>query len=132
MLCLLRCLYPLILCFTNEGTNRYLNPLSMFQVSSMDQCLKVQEQLGAELHRQIKALTESEEEHKKLNEKRSEELKQLEEELKDLQSDTEEMKQQLRDAEAQILSLEKQKAELENAAQETKKEAEVNLKYFSL
>lgn len=122
----------LILFFTNERTNRFLNPSSMFQVSSMDQCLKVQEQLSTELHRQIKALTESEEEHTKLNEKQSEELKQLEEELKDLQSDTKEMKQQLRDAEAQILSLEKQKAELENAAQETKKEAEVNIEYFSL
>lgn len=97
----------------------------MFQVSSMDQFLKVQEQLGAELQKQVKTLSDNEEEHKKMNEKKSEELKQFEEELKDLRSLTEEKEKQLRGDEAQILSLEKQKAELENAVQETKKEAEV-------
>lgn len=91
----------------------------------MDQFLKVQEQLGADLQKQIKALSDNEEEHKKLNEKKSEELQQLEEELKGLQSNTEEKEKQFREAEAQILSLEKQKAELENAVQEKKNEAEV-------
>lgn len=98
----------------------------MFQVSSTDQLLKVQEQLGAELQRQIKTLSDSDEEHKQMYEKKTEELKQLEEELKDLQSDTKEKERQLREAEAQILSLETEKAELENVIQETKKEVEVN------
>lgn len=91
----------------------------------MDQFLKVQEQVGAELQKQIKTLSDNEEGYKKMNEKKSEELKQLAEELKGLQSQTEEMEKQLREAEAQILSLEKQKAELENAAENAKKEAEV-------
>lgn len=99
--------------------NPKLNLLSMFQVSSMDQCLKVQEQLGAELQKQIKRLSDNEEEHKQINEKKSEEIRQLEEEFKDLRSQTEEMQKQLRDTEAQILSLEKQKAEMEDAAKET-------------
>lgn len=82
----------------------------------MDQCLKVQEQMRAELQKQIKKLSDNEEGHKKINEKKSEEIKQLEEEVKDLRSHIEEKQKQLRDTEAQILSLEKQKAELENAA----------------
>lgn len=92
---------------------------AVFQVSSMDQCLKVQEQLGAELRKQIKTLSDTEEEHKQMNEKKSQEIKQLEEEFKDVRSQTEETQKQLRDAEAQILSLEKRKAELEHAAEET-------------
>lgn len=91
----------------------------------MDQFLKVQEQMGAELQRQIKTLSDNEEGYKKMNEKKSEELKQLEEELKGLQSHTEEAEKQLREADAQILSLEKQQTELENAVEKTKKEAEV-------
>lgn len=87
----------------------------------MDQCLKVQEQLGAELQKQIKRLSDSDEEHKKINETQSEEIKQLEEELKNLRSCSEEKQKLLGDAEAQISFLEKQKSELENAA----KEAEV-------
>lgn len=97
----------------------------MFQISSMDQFLKVQEQLGAELQKQIKTLSEKEEEHKKMYEKKSEELKQLEERLKDLQSQAEEKEKRLREDEAQNLSLKKQNAELENVVQEMKKEAEV-------
>lgn len=113
-----------------------MNLRFMFQVSSMDQFLKVQEHLGAELQKQVKTLSDSDEEHKKMNEKKSEELKQLEEKLNDLQSHTEETEKQLSEAKTQILSLEKQKAELENAAKEAKKEAEVQdftfLKKFSL
>lgn len=99
--------------------NPKLNLVSMFQVSSMDQCLKVQEQLGAELQKQIKRLSDNEEEHKQINEKKSEEIREFEEKFKDLRSQTEETQKQLRDTEAQILSLEKQKAELEEAAEET-------------
>ena len=91
----------------------------------MDQFLKVQEQLGAEMQKQIKTLSDSEDVLKKMNEKQSEDLKQTEEKLKDLQSHTEEKEKQLSGAEAQILSVEKQKAELENAAEKAKKEAEV-------
>jgi len=70
-------------------------------------------------------MSDDEEEHKKLHDKKSEELKQSEDELKDLQSRAEEQQKRFREAEAQIVSLAKQKAELEDAVQETKKEAEV-------
>lgn len=102
-----------------------LNFLFIFQISSMEQFLKVQEQLGAELQKQIKTLSEKEEEHKKMYEEKSEELKQLEEELKGLQSQMEEKENQLREDAAQILSLEKQNAEVETVVQEMKEEAEV-------
>lgn len=109
-----------------------MNLRFMFQVSSMDQFLKVQEQLGAELQKQVKALSDSDEEHKKMNEKKSEELKQLEEKLNDLQSHTEETEKQLSEAKTQILSLEKQKVELENAAKEAEVQDFTFLKKFSL
>ena len=103
----------------------FLTFVLVFQISSTHHLLKVQEQLGAELQKQIKTLSDKEEEHKKMHEKKSEELKELEGELKDLQSHAEAKEKQLGEADAHILSLEKQTAELENAAQETKKESEV-------
>lgn len=117
----------LIISFCLSQKKTLLKPLFMFQVSSKDQLLKVQEQLGSELQKQIETLSENVKEHKKTNERKSEELKQLEEELKDLQSQTEEKEKQLREADAQILSLEKLEAEMLSSIQETKKEAEVNL-----
>lgn len=89
----------------------------------MDRCLKVQEQLGAQLQKQVTKLSDTEEEHKKINESQSGEIKQLKEELKDLQNCFENEQKLLRDAEA---SLEKQKTEMENAAQK----AEVRLTTF--
>lgn len=85
----------------------------------MEQCLKVQEQLGTELQKELKKLSDKEREQEKINETRSEEIQRLEEELKDLQGQTEEKVKELKDAEAQILSLEKIKAELEHATKET-------------
>lgn len=98
----------------------------------MEKFLKVQEQLGAELQKQINLLTENEEQHKKMYDKKSDDLKLLEEELKDQQGQTEEKEKQLREAEAQMLSMDKQKAELENAAQEMRKDAEVKYCYVSV
>lgn len=92
----------------------------------MDSCLKVQEQLGAELQKQVTKLSDVEEEHKRINESQSEEIRQLKDELKDLQNCFENEQKLLRDAEAQVSSMEKQKAEMENAAQE----AEVRLTTF--
>lgn len=96
--------------------------MSMFQVSSVEQCLKVQEKLGAELQKEIQKLSDREKEQYKINEAKSEEIQQLEEELKDLQHQMEEKEKQLSDAETQILSLEKTKIELEKAAKETEVE----------
>lgn len=93
----------------------------------MDHCLKVQEQLGAELQKQVTKLSGTEEEHKKINESQSEEIGQLKDELKDLQNCLENEQKLLRDAEAQVSSLEKQKTEMENSAQA----AEVRLTTFS-
>lgn len=92
----------------------------------MDSCLKFQEQLGAELQKQVTKLSDVEEEHKKINESQSEEIRQLKDELKDLQSCFENEQKLLRDAEAQVSSMEKQKTEMENAAQEV----EVRFKTF--
>lgn len=89
----------------------------------MDHWLKVQEQLRAELQKQVTKLSDTEEEHKKINESQSEEIIQLKDGLKDLQNCFENEQQLLREAEAQVSSLEKQKTEMENAAQE----AEVRL-----
>lgn len=93
----------------------------------MEQCLKVQEQLGTELQKELKKLSDKEKEQEKVNETRSEEIQRLEEELKDLQGQTEEKVNELKDAEAQVLSLEKIKAELEHAT----KEAEVKIKILN-
>lgn len=84
----------------------------------MDHCLKVQEQLGAELQKQVTKLSDAGEHHQKINENQSEELRQLKNELKDLQNCFENEQKLLRDADAQVFSLEKQKTEMENAAQE--------------
>lgn len=89
----------------------------------MDHWLKVQEQLRAELQKQVTKLSDTEEEHKKTNESQSAEIIQLKDGLKDLQNCFENEQQLLREAEAQVSSLEKQKTEMENAAQE----AEVRL-----
>lgn len=89
----------------------------------MDQCLKVQEQLGAELQKQITKLSDEEERHRKANESQSEDVRQLKDELRHLQSCLEDGQKQLRDAEAQVSSLDKQKTELDTAA----REAEVSL-----
>lgn len=88
----------------------------MFQVSSMDQCFKVQEKLGAELQKDIQKLSDREKEQDKINETKSEEIQRLMEELKDLQHQMDEKVKQLSKAEAQILSLEKTKVDLENSA----------------
>lgn len=90
----------------------------------------MQEQLGAELQKQIKTMTEREEELTQMYEKKSEELKQAEMELGTQRSQTEEKEKQLREAEVQISSVEKQKAELETAVQDMNKEAEVNINIF--
>lgn len=92
----------------------------------MDQCLKVQEQLGAELQKRVTKLSHTEEEHKKINESQSEEIRQLKDELKGLRNGFENVQKLLGDAEAQVSSLQKQKTEMENAAQE----AEVRLTTF--
>lgn len=92
----------------------------------MDHCLQIQEQLGAELQKQVTKLSDTEEEHKKITESKSEEIRQLKDELKDLQNCFENEQKLLRDAEAQVSSLEKQKTEMENAAQE----AEVRMTTF--
>lgn len=92
----------------------------------MEQLLKIQEQLGAELQSQIKTLSDSRDEYKKMCKKKSEELRHLEEELKAQQSQTEEKEKLFIEAGAQMSSVEKQKAELENIVQEMKKQAEVN------
>lgn len=84
----------------------------------MDSCLKFQEQLGAELQKQVTKLSDVEEEHKRISESQSEEIRQLKDELKDLQNCFENEQKLLRDAEAQVSSMEKQKTEMENAAQE--------------
>lgn len=84
----------------------------------MDSCLKFQEQLGAELQKQVIKLSDVEEEHKRINESQSEEIRQLKDELKDLQNCFENEQKLLRDAEAQVSSMEKQKTEMESAAQE--------------
>lgn len=97
-----------------------------FQVSSVEQCLRVQEKLGAELQKEIQELSDREKEQGKINETKSEEIQRLEEELKVLQHQTEEQEKQLSDAGVQILSLEKTKTELENTAKET----EVKTKQF--
>lgn len=91
----------------------------------MEQFLKIQEQLGAELQNQIKTLSDSQDAYKKMCKKKSEELKPLEEELKAQQSQIEEKEKLFREAEAQMFSVEKQKAELENVVQDMKKEVEV-------
>lgn len=85
----------------------------------MEQCLKVQEKLGAELQKEVQNLSDREKEQEKMNEAKSEGIHRLEEELKDLKHQAEEKESQLSDAVAQILSLEKTKIELKNAAQET-------------
>lgn len=85
----------------------------------MDQCMKVQEQLGAELQKQITMLSNQEEEHIKTCEIHSEELSRLKDAMKELHSRLEDEQKLLRDSEAQVSSLEKQKTELENAAEET-------------
>lgn len=82
----------------------------------MDQCLKVQEKLGAELQKDIQKLSDREKEQDKINETKSEEIQRLMEELKDLQHQMDEKVKQLSKAEAQILSLEKTKVDLENSA----------------
>lgn len=92
----------------------------------MDHCLQIQEQLGAELQKQVTKLSDTEGEHKKITESKSEEIRQLKDELKDLQNCFENEQKLLRDAEAQVSSLEKQKTEMENAAQE----AEVRMTTF--
>lgn len=84
------------------------------------------------MQKQIKILTDNQEEHKQLYENKSEELKQLQEELTNQQRQIEEKERQLGETEIHILSLEKQKTELENVVQEMKKEAEVNIVRFSL
>lgn len=86
----------------------------------MDQCMKVQEQLGAELQKQITKLSNQEEEHIKTWESQSEEISCLKDAMKELHSRLEDEQKLLRDSEAKVSSLEKQKTELENAAQETK------------
>lgn len=86
----------------------------------MDQCLKVQEQLAAELQKQITKLSKQEEERIKTCESQSEEISCLRDAMKELHSRLEDEQKLLRDSEAQVSSLEKQKSELENAAQETK------------
>lgn len=99
----------------------------LFQVSSMDQFLKVQEHLSAELKKQIKMLSNSDEENKKMYEKKLKEVQLIEQEIKELQSQIEEKERYHREAKAEILSLEEQKAALEKAVQEMKKDAEVIL-----
>lgn len=108
--------------------NKSPNLCFMFQVTSTEQLLKIQEQLGAELHIQIKTLSDSQDNYKNMCEKKSEELRHLEEELKAQQSQTEEKEKLFREAETRVSSVEKQKAELENVVQEMKKQTEV--KYF--
>lgn len=103
----------------------------LLQVSSTDQLLKVQEQVRAELQKQIERLSESEEEHKKSIEEKSEELRQLSEEMNGLQSCMETMEEQLREAEAKISSVEKQKSEVEKAAEEAMEEALVKNRILS-
>lgn len=83
--------------------------------------------MGDELQKQIKIFTERDEEHKKLLEKKTDEVQQLKQELKDLQSQTEEKDKCYNEAEAQRQSLEKLKVELENSIQEMKKEREVTI-----
>lgn len=91
--------------------------------------MKVQEQLGAELQKEIKTMSEVEGELKKMYEKQSEELTQLEKELKDQLSHTEEKAQQLRESEVQKEVVEKQRDELEKTVQHVREEAEVKASF---
>lgn len=91
----------------------------------MEQLLKVQEQLRAELQKEIKTTSEAEGDLKKMYEKQSEELTQLEKELKNQLSHTEEKEKQLRASEAQVESAEKLRDELEKTVQRVMEEAEV-------
>lgn len=91
----------------------------------MDLCKEVNEQLEAELQKQITKLSDQEG-HKKIYENQSEEIRQLMDVLKELHCCLEDEQKLLRDSEAQISSLRKQNTELENAAQET----EVKFLYF--
>ncbi|KAK2854193.1 hypothetical protein Q5P01_006854 [Channa striata] len=99
--------------------------LTKNQASSMEQFLKIQEQLGAELQNQIKTLSDSQEEYKKMCDKKSEEVIKLQEELKDQRCQTEEKDKQFREAAAKMASVNTQRSELETAMQEMKKEAEI-------
>ncbi|XP_061881910.1 centromere protein F isoform X2 [Entelurus aequoreus] len=99
--------------------------LAKSQISSKEQLLKVQQQLGAELQKQIKAMTACEDEHKKADAEKLQKLQQLEEELKDVRTQMTEKEGQLREGEAQVLSLEKQNAILENAVKEMAKETKL-------
>lgn len=94
----------------------------------MDLCKEVKEQLEAELQKQITKLSYQEEEHKKIYENQSEEIRHLKDVLKELHCSLEDEQKLLRDSEAQISSLKKQNTELENAAQET----EVRFLIFSI
>ncbi|XP_011607920.1 centromere protein F isoform X1 [Takifugu rubripes] len=97
------------------------------QVTSMDLCKEVKGQLEAELQKQITKLLDQEEEHRKIYEIQSEEIRQLKDVLKELHCCLEDEQKLLRDSEAQISSLKKQNTKLENAAQETEtlREAQV-------
>lgn len=88
------------------------------QVTSVNQCLKLQEKLGAELQKQVTKLSDSEEELKKVNESQAEELRRFQDELNGVRRRLEAEQELLRDAEAQVSSLEEQKTKLETAAQE--------------
>lgn len=85
----------------------------------MDLCKEVKGQLEAELQKQITKLLDQEEEHRKIYEIQSEEIRQLKDVLKELHCCLEDEQKLLRDSEAQISSLKKQNTKLENAAQET-------------
>lgn len=93
----------------------------------MEQFLRIQEQLGAQLQIQIKTLSESRDEYKTMCEKRSDELRHMEETLKVQQSQTEKTDKLFREAEAQLVSAERHKAELENVVQDLKKDVEVKM-----
>lgn len=99
----------------------------MFRSIPWTSARRLREQLEAELQKQITKLSDQEEEHKKIYENQSEEIRQLKDVLKELYCCLEDEHLLLRDSEAQISSLSKQNTELENVAQET----EIRFLFFS-
>ncbi|XP_072320728.1 uncharacterized protein cenpf [Eucyclogobius newberryi] len=96
--------------------------LAQNKISSMDQFMRVQEQLGEDLHKQIKTLSETAEQHKKMLKDQTDEAEQIKQELKDLKRQTEEKDKLHKETADQMVSLVKQKVELENSIRELKKE----------
>ncbi|CAL9701706.1 unnamed protein product [Knipowitschia caucasica] len=99
--------------------------LTQNRISSMDQLMKVQEQLGEDWQKKIETLTEGVEQHKKALKEKSDEYEQIKQELNDLKCHSEEMKKCHKETADHIVSLEEQKVALENSIQELKQEKEI-------